>query len=181
MKLLPTAIPDVMVLVPRVFEDDRGYFFESYNQRTFQELGLHWNFAQDNQSHSRRNVVRGLHYQVEQPQGKLVRAVSGAIWDVAVDLRRSSPHFGKWVAEELSAANGSMLWIPPGFAHGFLVLSDSADVLYKATDFYAPAHERTIRWDDPDLAIAWPGKASEMILSAKDRDGHFFSRSDVFA
>jgi dTDP-4-dehydrorhamnose 3,5-epimerase len=179
MKITKTRIPEVMVLEPRVFGDERGFFMESFNQREFEELGLPGKFVQDNHSHSSRNVLRGLHYQLRQPQGKLIRVVSGSVWDVAVDVRRGSRTFGQWVGEELSAENKRMFWIPEGFAHGFLVTSDSADVLYKATDFYAPAYERTLLWNDPRLAIAWP-LTGEPQLSGKDRAGRMFSQAEVF-
>jgi dTDP-4-dehydrorhamnose 3,5-epimerase len=179
MKLIRTKIPDVVVLEPKVFGDDRGFFLESYNQKTFAELGLTRPFVQDNHSRSARNVLRGLHYQLGQPQGKLVRVIAGAIWDVALDMRRSSATFGKWVCEELSAENKRMLWVPEGFAHGFVVLSDSADVLYKATDFYAPQCEHSVLWDDPSLAIPWP-LSGEPLLSAKDRAGVPFSQAESF-
>ena len=156
MNLIPTAIPGVVILEPKVFGDDRGFFLESYNERALRSLGIDATFVQDNHSRSARHVLRGLHYQVCQTQGKLVRAVRGRVFDVAVDIRRSSPAFGKWVGEVLSADNRRQLWIPPGFAHGFLVLSDAAEFLYKTTDYYSPTHERSIRWDDPDLAIDWP-------------------------
>jgi dTDP-4-dehydrorhamnose 3,5-epimerase len=179
-KVVRTAIPDVLALEPRVFGDERGFFLEPYNRRTFREAtGLDVEFVQDNHSRSRRGVLRGLHYQVRQPQGKLVRALSGRIFDVAVDLRRSSPSFGKWVGLEIDADSMRMLWIPPGFAHGFLVLSESADVFYKATDYYAPQHERTLRWDDPQLAIAWP-LAGEPTLSDKDRRGSLLAQADAY-
>ena len=151
MKAVATTIPDVQLLEPRVFEDSRGSFFESYNERVLAEMGIIGPFVQDNQSFSHKDVVRGLHYQIKQPQGKLIRCLSGEIYDVAVDLRRGSSTFCEWVGETLSAANRKMLWIPPGFAHGFMVLSDAAEVLYKATDFWAPQHERTILWNDPTL------------------------------
>jgi dTDP-4-dehydrorhamnose 3,5-epimerase len=179
MKLKRTRLPDVMVLEPRVFVDDRGFFLESYNQQTFAELDLTKPFVQDNHSHSARNVLRGMHYQLGRPQGKLVRVVAGAIWDVALDVRRSSATYGQWVGEELSAENKRMMWIPEGFAHGFLVVSDSADVLYKATDFYAPRFERSILWNDPALAIPWP-LGGEPLLSEKDRTGTVLSQSEVF-
>lgn len=179
MKITKTRIPEVMVLEPKVFGDERGFFMESFNQREFEELGLPGKFVQDNHSHSSRNVLRGLHYQLRQPQGKLVRVVSGSVWDVAVDIRRGSRTFGQWVGEELSAENKRMFWIPEGFAHGFLVTSDSADVLYKATDFYTPAYERTLLWNDPHLAIAWP-LTGEPQLSGKDRAGRMFSQAEVF-
>jgi len=180
MNLLRTEIPEVVLFEPRVFEDARGVAYESYNRRTFRELtGLDLEFVQDNRSRSARNVLRGLHYQVARPQGKLVTALLGEIFDVAVDLRRSSPTFGKWVGFRLSGANRIMAWIPPGFGHGFLVLSESADVLYKLTDFWSPEHERTILWNDPELAISWPleGKA---IVSARDACGTSFLRADTF-
>ena len=171
MKVTPTAIPGVLVLEPRVFEDARGCFFESFNQRAFaQATGLDLKFVQDNESRSGPGVLRGLHYQVVQPQGKLVRAARGAIFDVAVDLRRSSPTFGRWVGVELSEENRLQLWIPPGLAHGFQVVSASAAVLYKTTDYYAPGHERCIAWDDPELGIAWPGRVPP-VLSDADRRG----------
>ena len=171
MKVERTSIPEVLVLEPDVFGDSRGFFFESYNRRSFAaDTGLQVEFVQDNHSRSARNVLRGLHYQVRQPQGKLVRVTVGEIWDVAVDLRRASPTFGRWAATRLDAASHRMLWVPAGFAHGFVVLSESADVLYKATDFYAPEHERTLQWNDPALGIAWP-LAGEPVMSEKDRHG----------
>ncbi len=170
MKVIPTAIKDVKILQPKIYEDDRGFFFESYNQKLLlQEAGIKQNFVQDNHSRSVKNVLRGLHYQLQQPQGKLVRVVAGEVFDVAVDLRKTSPTFGQWVGVPLSAMNHSMLWIPPGFAHGFLALTDNAEVLYKATDFYDPNSEYCLRWDDPDLAIDWPLK--QPLLSSKDRAG----------
>jgi dTDP-4-dehydrorhamnose 3,5-epimerase len=171
MKVIPQAIPDVLVLEPRVLADERGFFFESFNQGVFEAAtGLRRSFVQDNHSRSAHGVLRGLHYQVAQMQGKLVRVCAGEIFDVAVDLRRASPTFGKWVGAVLSAENKRQLWIPEGFAHGFLALSDSAEVLYKATDYYAQQHERCIRWDDPALAIAWPCRQAPL-LSARDRNG----------
>lgn len=172
MQRIATALPDVWVLEPRWFTDARGGFMESFNQRTFDALiGEGFRFVQDNHSCSRRGVLRGLHYQVQSPQGKLVRAVSGEIFDVAVDLRPGSAAFGRWVSVILSASNRRQLWIPPGFAHGFLALSDNVEVEYKVTDYYAPAHERTLRWDDPDLAIDWPLDGQPPMLSPKDADG----------
>jgi dTDP-4-dehydrorhamnose 3,5-epimerase len=171
---IPTSLAGVFVLEPRVFGDERGFFFESYNQQTMAEAGILDNFVQDNHSSSSRNVVRGLHYQVKQAQGKLVRVVEGEILDVAVDLRRSSPSFGQWEAVRLSAENKRMLWIPMGFAHGFSVKSEQAQVLYKATDFYAPAHERTLLWNDPQLKIDWQlqgGLNVSAVVSAKDQRG----------
>jgi dTDP-4-dehydrorhamnose 3,5-epimerase len=181
MNIVRTAIPDVLVLEPEVFGDARGFFFESYNERAFRETtGLAVRFVQDNHSRSARNVLRGLHYQIKQPQGKLVRCVSGEVYDVAVDLRRSSPSFGKWVGERLSAENKRMMWIPAGFAHAFLVLTESADFLYKSTDYYAPAHERTIAWNDPDVAIAWPLEG-DPVLSAKDMAGSRLRNAAVYS
>ena len=179
MTVTPTAIPDVMVIEPKVFGDARGFFLESWNRRAFSAAGIRAEFVQDNHSRSGRNVLRGLHYQLQQAQGKLVRVVAGEIYDVAVDIRRSSPTFGRWVGVALSAENRQMIWIPAGFAHGFLVLSDAAEVLYKATDYYAPEHERTIVWDDPDLAIEWP-LGGPPVLSAKDRTGVRFRDAQVF-
>lgn len=166
------AIPDVILLEPRVFGDDRGFFMETFNQRDFEATtGLRPHFVQDNHSRSQRGVLRGLHYQIRQPQGKLVRVVSGEIFDVAVDLRRRSPTFGRWLGCVLSADNKRQMWIPEGFAHGFLVLSESADVLYKATDYYAPAHERCLAWNDPSVGIEWPLEGIQPLLSAKDQGG----------
>jgi dTDP-4-dehydrorhamnose 3,5-epimerase len=180
MQVVPTAIPDVLVVEPRVFGDSRGFFFESYNQRAFAEAtGINPVFVQDNHSRSARHVLRGLHYQVRQPQGKLVRVVAGEVFDVAVDVRRRSPTFGKWAGVTLSEANKRMVWIPPGFAHGFLVLSESADFLYKTTDYYAPEHERCILWNDPEIGIAWPLEG-EPLLSQKDRGGLPLARAELF-
>ena len=180
MKVTPTAIPDVLIIEPKVFGDERGFFFESFNQKAFNEAtGLDVNFVQDNHSRSAKGVLRGLHYQVQQPQGKLVRVVRGVVFDVAVDIRKDSPTFGKWAGTELSEDNHRQLWIPPGFAHGFLVLSDSADFLYKTTDYYAPQHERCIAWNDPSIAIEWP-KGVQPLLSAKDESGKRLAEADVF-
>jgi len=180
MNTIATEIPDVLLIEPKVFGDSRGFFFESYNQRSFSEKsGAEVNFVQDNHSRSSKNVLRGLHYQIEQAQGKLVRVVSGEIFDVAVDVRKGSPTFGQWVGYLLSAENKRQLWVPAGFAHGFLVVSEVAEVLYKATDYYAPQHERSILWNDPDLAIAWP-LDSEPILSAKDQAGKSFKDAEVY-
>jgi len=180
-KVERASIPDVLLLEPKVFGDARGFFFESYNRRSFAAAtGLDVEFVQDNQSRSRRNVLRGLHYQIRQAQGKLVRVASGEIWDVAVDLRRSSPSFGRWVGAKLDAESHRMMWVPPGFAHGFVVLSEQADVLYKATDFYAPEHERTLLWNDPALVISWP-LAGEPVLADKDRRGVPLSAAETFA
>lgn len=175
MKTINTSIADVLILEPQIFGDSRGFFYESFNQQTFEEAtGTKVNFVQDNHSRSSRGVLRGLHYQVQQPQGKLVRVARGRVFDVAVDIRRDSPTFGRWVGVELSEDNHRQLWVPPGLAHGFLVLSESADFLYKTTDYYAPEHERAIRWDDPDLAIMWPSETSP-ILSTKDRQAEAFA------
>lgn len=180
MNVLPTAIPDVLIIEPKVFGDERGFFFESFNQKLWAEkTGLKTTFVQDNHSRSQKNVLRGLHYQIQQPQGKLVRAISGEVFDVAVDIRRDSPTFGKWVGEILSAENKRQLWIPPGFAHGFVVLSDSAEFLYKTTDYWAPEHERSIIWNDPDLDIAWPIEGLPL-LAKKDAEGKPFREADVF-
>jgi dTDP-4-dehydrorhamnose 3,5-epimerase len=169
MRVTPTALPDVLVIEQKVFGDARGFFFESFNRRAFREAtGLDVDFVQDNHSRSAKNVLRGLHYQIQQPQGKLVRCVAGEVFDVAVDIRRTSPHFGKCAAVSLSADNKRMVWVPPGFAHGFLVVSDFAEILYKTTDYWAPEHERSIAWNDPELAIAWP-LAGAPVLSAKDK------------
>jgi dTDP-4-dehydrorhamnose 3,5-epimerase len=179
MKLVGSPLPGVLLVEPRVFGDDRGYFFESYNERELEALGLRARFVQDNQSRSARGVLRGLHYQLRQPQGKLVRVTAGEIYDVAVDVRKSSPNFGKWTGNALSSANRRMMWIPPGFAHGFLVTSEHAEVQYKATDYYAPEHERCIAWNDRDLAIAWPLEG-EPILSPKDRAGIALRQAETF-
>jgi dTDP-4-dehydrorhamnose 3,5-epimerase len=179
MKAVPTTIADVKIIEPQVFEDERGLFFESYNQRSLEQFGIRDSFVQDNQSLSHRGVLRGLHYQIEQPQGKLIRCLRGEIFDVAVDLRRSSPTFGRWVGETLSGRNRRMLWIPRGFGHGFLVLSEAAEVLYKTTDFYAPRHERTILWNDSTIHIQWPAKESP-ILSGKDLAGQTFEGAEVY-
>jgi dTDP-4-dehydrorhamnose 3,5-epimerase len=179
MKITPTAIPEVMLIESRVFGDERGFFFESFNLRVFKEAtGLEPSFVQDNHSKSARNVLRGLHYQVERPQGKLVRVVSGEVFDVAVDIRTGSPTYARWVGTALSAENKRELWIPPGFAHGFLVLSESAEFLYKTTDYWYPEHERCIRWDDPDLAIGWPLRGMP-IISAKDVAGCSLAESEL--
>lgn len=177
----PTAIADVLMLQPKVFGDSRGFFFESFNALDFaQATGLDVTFVQDNHSRSAQGVLRGLHYQLQQPQGKLVRVVRGAVFDVAVDIRRISPTFGRWVGCELSEDNHRQLWVPPGFAHGFVVLSESADFLYKTTDYYAPAHERCIAWNDPDIGIEWPAGLAPQ-LSAKDQAGVLLRQAEVFA
>jgi dTDP-4-dehydrorhamnose 3,5-epimerase len=181
MKVIPAGIPEVLLLEPRVFGDDRGFFYESYNEHAFARMtGLDVRFVQDNHSRSARHVLRGLHYQVRQPQGKLVRVTAGEIYDVAVDIRRSSPTFGKWTAVVLSAANRKMYWVPTGFAHGFLVTSDHAEVQYKTTDYYAPEHERCIAWNDRDLAIDWPLRG-EPVLSRKDQSGLPFKQAELFS
>lgn len=180
MQAIQTAIADVLIFEPKVFGDARGFFFESFNQQVFdQAVGRHVGFVQDNHSRSRKGVLRGLHYQIQQPQGKLVRVARGAVWDVAVDIRKSSPTFGQWVGAELSEDNQHQLWVPPGFAHGFVVLSDSADFLYKTTDYYAPQHERCIAWNDPTLAIAWPALDVPVQLSAKDQTGRALAEADL--
>lgn len=180
MKIIPTTIPDVVLLEPKVFGDERGFFFESWNKRTFADLGIAADFVQDNHSKSQKNVLRGLHYQIEHAQGKLVRVTVGAVYDVAVDLRRSSPTFGRWVGFTLSAEDKRMAWIPPGFAHGFCVTSESAEFLYKTTDYWSPAHERTLLWSDPQLAIPWP-LSGEPLLAAKDKAGTPLAQAETFA
>ena len=179
MKVQSTQIPGVLIVEPTVFGDDRGFFLESFNEREMRNIGIDAHFVQDNHSRSQRNVLRGLHYQISQPQGKLVRVVSGKVFDVAVDIRRDSQAFGKWVGVELSSENKRILWMPPGLAHGFVVLSESADFLYKATDYYAQEFERTILWNDPDLAIEWP-LAGQPILSSKDAAAKTFREAEVF-
>lgn len=178
--VIPTVLPGVLILEPKVFGDVRGFFYESFNAQDFaQATGLDVNFVQDNHSRSAQGVLRGLHYQIQQPQGKLVRVTEGEVFDVAVDIRRSSPHFGQWVGVHLSADNRRQLWVPPGFAHGFAVLSASADCLYKTTDYYAPEHERCIMWKDPDLAIAWPLQAAPL-LASKDANAPVLAQAEVF-
>jgi dTDP-4-dehydrorhamnose 3,5-epimerase len=179
MKITPTALPDVKRIEPRVFNDDRGSFFESFNARAMAAAGIDGAFVQDNHSSSRRNVLRGLHYQIEHAQGKLVRVVSGEVFDVVVDMRRGSPTFGRWAGETLSAANRAMLWVPPGFAHGFVVRSDGADFLYKTTDYWYPEHERTLLWNDPALGIDW-GLKVPPIVSAKDAVGTPLAGADTY-
>jgi dTDP-4-dehydrorhamnose 3,5-epimerase len=182
MKVTRLAIPEVLLLEPKVFGDERGFFFESFNQALFdQAVGRATGFVQDNHSRSARHVLRGLHYQIRQPQGKLVRVVQGEVFDVAVDLRRSSPTFGQWVGAYLSAEKKQQMWIPPGFGHGFLVLSEFADFLYKTTDYYAPQEERCIAWNDPDLAIEWPLAGAAPVLSRKDQAGSSVRDAEVFA
>lgn len=180
MKVREMAIPDVLVIEPQVFGDDRGFFLESFNEKVWcEKAGICAHFVQDNHSRSAKGVLRGLHYQIKQPQGKLVRVVVGKVFDVAVDLRKGSKTFGQWVGIHLSAEEKQQFWVPAGFAHGFIVLSESAEFLYKTTDYYAPEYERCIRWDDPDLAIAWP--IAEPVLSNKDRAGKLLREAEVFA
>jgi dTDP-4-dehydrorhamnose 3,5-epimerase len=179
MKVIETALPDVLLLEPRVFEDERGHFFESYNKKTLKDLGIDYEFVQDNHSRSKKGVLRGLHYQVQQPQGKLVRVIDGEVFDVAVDIRKSSPTFGKWAGFNLSAENKRVAWIPPGFAHGFLTLSGVAEFLYKTTDYWAPEYERCIRWDDADIAIEWPFFGPP-IISGKDGAGLHLAGATVY-
>lgn len=180
MKIIPTKIPDVVIIEPRVFGDERGFFLESYNQKAFMEkANIGATFVQDNHSRSVKNVLRGLHYQIQQPQGKLVRAIVGTVLDVAVDIRQSSPTFGQWVSCLLSAENKRQVWVPQGFAHGFLVVSEVAEVLYKTTDYYAPQHERTLLWNDPELGIDW-NLTTEPILSAKDQAGQPLKTAELY-
>lgn len=180
MKVTPTAIPDVLLIEPNVYDDERGYFFESFNERNFaRETGIKAHFVQDNHSRSAKNVLRGLHYQIKQPQGKLVRVAVGEVFDVAVDLRKNSSTFGKWAGTILSAENKRMVWVPEGFAHGFLVLSESADFLYKTTDYYAPEHERCVFWNDPDIDVHWP-LSEEPSLAAKDIAGKRLQDAEIF-
>ena len=181
MRFLPTTLRDVFIIEPQVFGDQRGFFMETWQARKFSQAGIHHSFVQDNHSNSHQGTLRGLHYQIRHPQGKLVRVIFGEVFDVAVDLRRSSPSFGKWLGVILSAENRRILWVPPGFAHGFYVLSETAEALYKCTDYYAPEFERTLRWDDFDLAVDWPlvgGKPP--ILSAKDAKGDLFKDAELY-
>ena len=180
MNVIQTPLPGVLILEPKVFGDARGFFYESFNKKTLAPAGITAEFVQDNHSRSSQGVLRGLHYQIKQPQGKLVRVVAGEVFDVVVDIRKKSPTFGKWLGEHLSAENKRMLWVPPGFAHGFLVLSESAEFLYKTTDYWAPEFERTIMWNDPDLGVAWPIQ-DEPQLSVKDKQGKPFKEGEVFA
>ncbi|CDM94378.1 MULTISPECIES: dTDP-4-dehydrorhamnose 3,5-epimerase [Limnospira] len=181
MNVIPTKIPDVFLVEPKVFGDDRGFFFESFNQKVFTEkTGVTTDFVQDNHSRSSQGVLRGLHYQIQQTQGKLLRVVLGEVFDVAVDIRKSSPTFGQWVGYYLSAENKQQLWIPPGFAHGFLVTSPVAEVLYKTTDYYAPQYERSLLWNDPDIAIEWPLESLEPKLSEKDKNGNTLTNAEIF-
>ncbi len=179
MKAIETSLPGVLVLEPKVFGDERGFFFESYNKQALAKVGITAEFVQDNHSRSVRNVLRGLHYQIKQPQGKLVRVIQGEVFDVAVDIRRSSPSFGRWVGFQLSAENKRVVWIPPGFAHGFLVLSEVVEFLYKTTDYWALEHERCLIWNDPNLAIDWP-LSGEPILSAKDQKGSALKSAELY-
>ncbi|MFC7410937.1 dTDP-4-dehydrorhamnose 3,5-epimerase [Hydrogenophaga atypica] len=182
MNVIETDLPGVLIIEPKVFGDARGFFFESFNQQRFNEAtGTRFDFVQDNHSRSAKGVLRGLHYQIQQPQGKLVRVARGSVFDVAVDLRKSSPHFGQWVGVELSEDNQRQLWVPPGFGHGFVVTSDSADFLYKTTDYYAPAFERCVAWNDPSIGIEWPKLGMAPLLSAKDAAGLALQNADVFA
>ncbi len=181
MNVIPTPIPEVLILEPTIFGDQRGFFLESYQSKSFQEAtGLDPEFVQDNHSRSCQGVLRGIHYQLVKPQGKLVRVTSGTVWDVAVDLRRSSPTFGKWVGVELSAENHRLFWVPPGFGHGFVVLSESADFLYKTTEYWYPEYDRSIAWNDPSLAIAWPLTGQEPILAPKDAAAPALARAEVY-
>ena len=180
MRFIPTTIPDVILIEPKVFADDRGFFLESYQKQRFAEAGIPFDFVQDNHSRSQQGVLRGLHYQLQQTQGKLIRVVAGEIFDVAVDIRKSSPTFGKWVGEFLSADNKNLLWVPPGFAHGFYVTSPEAEVLYKTTDYYAPQGERSIIWNDPAIQIEWHLNGVEPILSNKDKAGTPLAEAEVF-
>lgn len=180
MKIVSTDIEDVKIIEPEVFGDHRGFFMESWSEKKLRESGLDLKFVQDNHSKSSTNILRGLHYQVVKPQGKLVRVVRGAVFDVAVDIRRSSPTFGKWVGVELNEDNKKMLWIPPGFAHGFYVLGEEAEFLYKCTEYYMPEHDRTLRWDDPEIAIDWPLQGDTPVLSDKDSKGPFLSEAELF-
>lgn len=182
MKVISTSIPDVVIIEPKVFGDSRGFFFESFNQKNFsRETGLDVEFVQDNHSRSAKGVLRGLHYQIRQPQGKLVRVVRGAVFDVSVDIRKSSPTFGRWIGVERSEDNYRQLWVPPGFAHGFYVLSESADFLYKTTDYYIPDFERSLLWNDPGIGISWPIEAgTQLIISAKDTNAARLADAEMF-
>ena len=182
MKIIPTSIPDLLIIEPQVFGDARGYFYESFNERTFHEkTGVTLKFVQDNHSHSAKGVLRGMHYQIQQAQGKLVRCTRGAVYDAAVDMRKSSPTFGQWAGVELSEENKRMFWIPPGFAHGFVVISDEADFLYKATDYWAPEHERSLLWNDPAVGIEWPLEGITPLLKPKDENGIPLAQCENYA
>lgn len=180
MKIIPTSIPDILLIEPRVFQDERGFFMESYQKQKFKEAGIDVDFVQDNHSKSSLGTLRGLHYQIRQAQGKLVRVVAGEVFDVAVDIRKNSSTFGQWVGDYLSAENKRMLWVPPGFAHGFYVTSAEAEVLYKASDYYAPEWERSLLWNDPAIGVTWPIEAGSPILSAKDEKGQLLSEAELF-
>lgn len=180
MKVTPASLRDVLLIEPKIWRDDRGLFFESFNERKFAEAGIRGPFVQDNHSRSHKNVLRGLHYQLLHAQGKLIRVTNGRVFDVAVDLRKSSPTFGRWTSAVLDGESLNMMWVPAGFGHGYLVLSDFADFLYKTTDFYFPEHERTIAWNDPALGIQWPGDPAQFILSAKDREGVGLRVAEVY-
>jgi dTDP-4-dehydrorhamnose 3,5-epimerase len=180
LKIISTSLPDVLLIEPRVFQDERGFFLESYQKKQFKEAGIDADFVQDNHSKSCLGTLRGLHYQIRQPQGKLVRVIAGEVFDVAVDIRRHSPTFGQWVGDYLSAENKRMLWVPAGFAHGFYVTSPEAEVLYKASDYYAPEWERTILWSDPAIGIVWPTRGEAPVLSAKDSVGKSIAEAEVF-
>src|SRR4051794_27414903 len=180
MEFIPTRIPDVILIKPKVFGDERGFFLETWQEKKFAEAGINAHFVQDNHSHSTKNVLRGLHYQIQQPQGKLVRVARGAVFDVVVDIRKSSPTFGAWVGVELSEENQKQVWVPAGLAHGFLVLSESTDFLYKTTSYYAPVHERAIAWNDPVLNISWPDIGGHPQLSAKDAAAATFTAAEMF-
>lgn len=180
MKFIPATIPDILIIEPKVFQDERGFFLESYQKERFAEAGIAFDFVQDNHSKSGQGVLRGLHYQIRQPQGKLLRVTAGEIFDVALDIRRGSPTFGKWFGTLLSADNRSMLWVPPGFAHGFYVTTPQAELLYKATDYYAPHWERTIMWNDPAVGIEWPTQGRTPILSRRDQAGSPLAEADVY-
>lgn len=181
MEIIKTAIPDVLIFKPKVWGDERGYFYESFRQQWFDDAGIDATFVQDNQSSSQKNVLRGLHYQIQKPQGKLVRVIAGEVFDVAVDLRKSSPTFGQSVGVHLSDTNKLMLWIPPGFAHGFSVVSEHAELYYKCTEYYTPEYDRSLLWNDPALKIEWPLLGAEPVLSAKDMAAKFLSDTEVFA
>jgi dTDP-4-dehydrorhamnose 3,5-epimerase len=182
MEFLPTRLPEVWLIRPRLFRDDRGYFCETWHEKKFVDAGIDARFVQDNHSHSVRHTLRGMHFQIQQPQGKLVRVVLGTVYDAVIDIRRSSPRFGQWVGAELSAENHQMLWVPPGFAHGYLALSEHADLLYRCTDFYAPQQERSIRWDDPEIGIDWPLPAGAVpLLSSKDAMAPRFPDAEYYA
>jgi dTDP-4-dehydrorhamnose 3,5-epimerase len=180
LNIFSTSLPEVLLIEPKVFEDERGFFFESYQKEKYSEAGIPFDFVQDNHSKSLQGTLRGLHYQIQHPQGKLVRVILGEVFDVAVDIRKNSPNFGQWAGAYLSSTNKSMLWVPPGFAHGFYVTNPEAEVLYKATDYYAPEWERTIAWNDPDINIEWPLKGTTPILSPKDRTGKLLKEIEVY-